>query len=145
MHLPDHEIIYYKNKVSHDEIKNAMKDFPKEKRLIFIISILVGAFIPSIFSQVTGIAKGIFYVLTIIATYLLIVPISLRIPKEWAIGSMGIYLPFLFKRKIEWNEIKEVKDAPHGFIVFHNRIWKTYLITKEKEKVSNIFKSFIVK
>ena len=146
LHQPDYEIIYYRNKISYHEIKSARKDFPQERRFILIISILVGGVIPSIFSNlIHGIAKSIFYLLTIVVAYSIIAPISLCMPKEWVIGSRGIYLPSVFKRRIEWHDIKEIKDASHGLvIVTHGICRKTYLITKEKEKIANIFKLFLV-
>ena len=148
LHLPYYEVIYYSNKLSYREVKEARKDIPSNYKFFSVAaSILIGALIPSIlsvfFPDIS--IKNIFSFLFIVVAYLMIFPINFCIPREWVIGSNAIYLPYVLKSKIEWNEIEEVKEAKHGFIITSRGICrKIYLVTEEKEKVASLLKSFAI-
>jgi len=150
LRIPEHEIIYYRNKVSYGDIKKARKEMPpKNKWMIAAISILFGILFPYtieyFYPNWSNLQTALSF-LAIFITYFIIAAMRIKfcIPIEWAIGNMGIYLPYFWKRIAKWEDIMKWSKREHGFLIFlHSRFPTVYLVTDDMEKLEGLLKTFV--
>ena len=123
MHAPEYEIIYCRNRIGYREIQKARKELPREKRYAAVaLSIFLASILYFLEYFYFHSSMGLSSILSLIIAYALIFAfrIGICIPKEWAIGINGIYLPYITKRLIEWNEITKVERKKDG-VILHTR------------------------
>jgi len=141
--LPENDLIYFRQKIPMNKAKEMSKKINKGRNKKALALSITFATIPYILFQHFE-YNNILAILMASVVTTAIIFCNIRIPTEWAIGSEGIYLFYLWNSVIKWYLINEITEGKDGFLIKIGRCRKYYLIANEKDAVREILQQFTV-
>ena len=141
--LPENDLIYFRQKIPMKKAKETAKKINKGRSEKALVVSIIFAIIPYILFQHFE-YNNILAILMASVVTTAIIFCNIRIPTEWAIGSEGIYLFYLWNSVIKWYLINEITEGKDGFLIKIGRCRKYYLIADEKDAVREILQQFTV-